>query len=77
MNITYVTDEGGDWAGLYVDGKLVDQNHSLDVGMVFADLARLGYNLEYSYFEIKETAWDSLGHLPEALDEIPEDAKCV
>lgn len=29
---------GYDWQGLYIDGKLVDQNHSIDVGDVISYL---------------------------------------
>lgn len=30
MNVTLVRDEGGDWIGLYVDGVLKAEGHSLN-----------------------------------------------
>lgn len=40
MNVTYVTNnEGaGDWEGLYVDGKLVAEGHSISVEEVLRNL---------------------------------------
>jgi hypothetical protein len=30
MNVSYITDASGDWCGLYINGELVDEGHSLD-----------------------------------------------
>lgn len=71
MKVVYVRDEGGDWAGLYIDGELEDQNHSLDVGMVLDTLYERGL-IEYESFMVPEEAWDDLGQLPDEFEDIPE-----
>jgi hypothetical protein len=71
MKVIYVKDEGGDWAGLYIDGELDDQNHSLDVGMVLEALYDRGL-IEYESYIVPEEAWDELGHLPDEFEDIPE-----
>lgn len=40
MSLTYLSDEGGEWEAFFINGKLVDQNHSLYVGHVLEDIAR-------------------------------------
>jgi len=37
-------DEDGDWYGLYLEGEIVDQGHSVNLREV---LAHFGYELEY------------------------------
>lgn len=74
MKVTYITDEvNGDWAGLYIDGDLSDQNHSLDVGMVLESLYERGL-IDYEHFYVtEEDTWNTLGgQLPETFEEIPE-----
>lgn len=34
MRVDYVQDHSGDWCGLYVNGELVDEGHSLDAWRV-------------------------------------------
>jgi len=45
MKITLVT--GGDWAGLYIDDKCVNQNHSLYAVDVLDALKDAGLDVEY------------------------------
>lgn len=75
--LTYVTDEGGDWAALYIDGKLaedVEQNHSLNTGDVIEAIAKR-FNAEYEHFETDSEWQEKQGWLPDDLNNIPADAR--
>lgn len=61
-NIVHVSDVGGEWEGIYVDGTLVDEGHSLDPRQV---LEALGIE-----FEHRETDMTEISHLPENLEEL-------
>lgn len=79
--LTYVTDTGGDWAALYINGTLaegVQQNHSLDLyglleGLVGTTIDSVGH------FEadMEEGMADWLGDrgFPYNLNEIPQEAR--
>lgn len=41
----FVIVEGTDWAGLYVDGKLVAENHSISQDDLVQQLAKNGVNI--------------------------------
>lgn len=71
MKVNYVHDEGGDWAGLYIDGELIDENHSLYVGHVLEALESRGL-IEYEGFEVNGDWMLDNGRLPEEFSEIPE-----
>ncbi len=77
MRVTYVTVESGDWAALYIDGKLADgveQNHSLDVdSAIYAVVKACGG--EYEHFEVTDEWSETQGLMPETADEIPAEAK--
>ncbi len=40
--ITFVNSEDGDWVGVYLDGKLVQQDHSLDCDDIL-DILKIEY----------------------------------
>lgn len=40
--ITLARDSGGDWEGLYIDGRLVHEAHSLDASTMLDLLAEAG-----------------------------------
>lgn len=64
MEVTYVQDEyNGDWVGLYVDGKLVDESHSLDPQRV---MDALGIK-----YESRAVYMVNIGRLPERLEDAP------
>lgn len=72
--VTYVTDTGGDWAALYIDGVLakgVEQNHSLDMRSVIEALCKVGPSV-YEHFEVD---CEEFGGLPERLGDIPRDKR--
>jgi len=61
--VAYITDASGDWEGIYIDGKLVEEGHSLDPRTVLeaADVP----------FTHRETDLKELGSLPENLEDVP------
>lgn len=66
MSAVFVTNYN-DWEGIYLDGKLVDQGHSLDLVQT---LKRLGIDVR-----VVEPSHDwlmSRGRLPDTLDEVVE-----
>jgi hypothetical protein len=70
MEVVFVSSPDGDWEGLYIDGKLVDQGHSLNPHSVAEKiLLRIPGNV----VDTKEAAQDWLeteGYLPENLSEV-------
>ena len=67
--ITLVRDEYGDWAGLYVNGSCVHQNHSLDIHKVLGMLAK-----EFGFVfkdVMADGEWlEERGHLPQNFKEV-------
>lgn len=59
--IVFVHDNGGDWEGMYVDGVLVTENHSLDPDDV---LSLLGIEYETHWIDMEDS------RLPGKLSEI-------
>lgn len=71
MKITFVGDPGGDWEGLYIDGKLVIENHSLQWWQVLYAL-----KIEYDSFDADEEWLQEKGSLPNDLKDVKrEDGK--
>lgn len=67
----------GDWEGLYIDGKLIDQNHSLCLGSMIEEICHYHNNATYLVdhitFETKEANREWLFeecHLPEDLSDV-------
>ena len=58
--IVFVWGDEGDWSGLYVDGKLEHEDHSLEADLV---LKKLG--MKYKEFEAKVD-----GYLPKNLKDV-------
>jgi hypothetical protein len=67
--VVLVTNRSGDWVGIYVKGKLLDQGHSLSPWMI---LGALG--IEFDQREISMDPY-KMSSLPETLEELP-DAAC-
>lgn len=63
MKATIVYDEYGDWEGLYIDGKLVDEGHTLSTNRVLRAL-----KIEFSSLEIDMEKLDN--DLPEDLEKV-------
>lgn len=62
MKVTFVDDNCGDWQGLYIDGKLVMENHQLGLYEV---LDAIG--IKYKYVQADADWLSSVGRLPEKL----------
>jgi hypothetical protein len=65
MKLTIVSDTSGEWEGLYVDGKLVYENHSLSVNAILQH-AQVDFDVKSINMEKKK-----LGRLPETLEDLP------
>lgn len=71
--VVYVAGEC-EWEGVYVQGAILDQNHSLSAGNTLeAVLAALG--IPFERIEVKQEWMDAMGHLPEDLKLIPRRAR--
>lgn len=64
MNVHFRTSDQGDWVALYVEGKLVASNHSLDVRSVLD-----GLGIAYTS-EVMEL--DDIGNTADGSDPFPE-----
>jgi len=64
--IVFVNDNSGDWMGLYVDGKLVSENHSLEPDDV---LSLLGIEHSSRWIDMEDS------RLPSKLSDIKEPEK--
>lgn len=69
--ITRVRDSTyGDWEAYYVDGALIDQNHTVDIWSVMQALAGV-----VAYTEIEASAHETGDHFPDNLEEVVRDHK--
>jgi hypothetical protein len=58
---------GDDWQGIYIDGKLYNQGHSINYENV---IENLGYTIRHIYIENDET-WEKLDYnCPEELEKV-------
>ncbi len=58
---------GDDWEGIYYNGKLLEQGHSIQFDKV---LEKLGYIVKSNYIE-NENDWEQLGWaLPENIEDV-------
>lgn len=67
VKINYVT--GDDWQGLYIDGGLVEENHSIRI----TDLLEILEDrklLTFDYHEVDQGYLEDLGNLPDNFDDI-------
>lgn len=73
QHITLVTAD--DWEGLYVNGKLHDENHSLDYGFIFERLGDVPRMYAFHRIRVKDEWMLDEGRLPTYLSQIPEEAR--
>jgi hypothetical protein len=59
--------DGDDWKGLYIDGKLVTENHQLSI---YDILDAIG--VKYKYVPVDEDWLYERGRLPDKLSEVKE-----
>lgn len=67
-SITIVSDPYGDWEGVYSNGKLVYQNHSIDFAVGLKALGIL-----YDKFEADGDWLSEIGQLPPKLVDVKRD----
>jgi hypothetical protein len=67
MKITFVYAD--DWEGIYVDDKLVMENHSLDGYLVAEKLSEL-FGFELRGRSVNQCWIESRGNLPENLSDV-------
>ena len=67
IDIKYVA--GDDWQGLYIDGGLVEENHSIRIIDLLEMLEGRGV-LTFDYHEVNQGYLEDLGNLPDKFDDI-------
>lgn len=67
MKIDFVYDDEGDWVGMYVDGVLKVENHSLSERTV---LEAAGIQANYYYVNLEEL---QRSNCPDTLEELNKD----
>jgi len=70
MKITFVDDDCGDWEGLYIDGKLVMENHRLEI---YDILDAIG--VKYNYVQADDEWLANHGRLPDELSKVKKAKK--
>lgn len=65
MKITFVDDDCSDWEGMYIDGKLVVEDHRLDLYQVL-DLI----GVKYKYVQADAEWLGECGRLPDKLSKV-------
>ena len=62
-----------DWEGVYLDGKMFDQNHSIDYTNLLENL--IGQKISnVIIYNIEDEEWiENNGRLPNEFSDIPED----
>ena len=69
--LTYVTNTGGDWEAIYIDGKLHHEGHSIPAYVWFA---MTGVCSDRSEFEVNsEWLEDQGGKFPDNFEDIPKE----
>lgn len=69
--LTYVTNTDGDWEGIYIDGKLHHEAHSIPAYVWFAVT---GICSDRSEFEVKSEWLEEQGDtFPNKFEDIPEE----
>lgn len=61
-----------EWQGLYVNGKLVEENHSLSCEAVLRQLADLKL-IQFVETYVSQEYLDDQGNLPDLLSDIPKE----
>lgn len=60
--VAHISDVSGDWEGIYVDGKLIAEGHSLDARQT---MEAIGVEFEHRETDLKDS-----GSLPDKLEEV-------
>lgn len=62
---------GDDWQGLYFDGKLAHEGHTLHLGQVLASITELNAPIVYRVVYAYEDWLMDVGSLPDDLTDVP------
>ncbi len=77
MNVKYVSSSHGDWVGVYLNGKLYDEGHSIPVHTWLDLLSEVAEensaNLSTMQFEVGGEWLESCGNLSEFFSDIPKE----
>lgn len=70
VKITFVSAEAGDWVGMYIDGKLVDEGHSIPPHRILNAMARC-FEFQHEHIECSDKTFEeSGGSMPKRLSEV-------
>jgi len=72
MKLTYVTNEYGEWCGVYIDGKLDLEGHSVAVND-WLDYIKMQGITEVEEFEVSGEWMEDVGTFPALFVDIPKD----
>lgn len=67
IKINYVT--GDDWEGLYIDGELVEENHSIRITDLL-EILKDRRLLTFDYHEVGQDYLEGLGNLPDNFNDL-------
>lgn len=73
ITISILTAPGGDWKGLYVNGKLITEGHEVSAKDVIEAINSFCPNIKFSEHEVDEETFDEQWGmaLPENFDGFP------
>ena len=74
VSLTFISCESGDWEGLYVDGVLFEQGHSITTNDFLELISKYRhFSGVINTYELTDQQMEELGFLlPEKLNEIPK-----
>ena len=72
MKLTYVTNEYGEWCGVYIDGKLDTEGHSIPV-YEWLDYIKMRGITEVEELEVSGEWMEDVGSFPQLFDDIPKE----
>ena len=71
--LVYISNESGDWCGLYVDNELQVQGHSIPY-FTWIELINTFWNFNQAlYYEVADSYLEDVGDLPKKFSDIPNE----
>ncbi|MFA5669967.1 MAG: hypothetical protein WC967_12030 [Balneolaceae bacterium] len=71
MQVSLVTDYDGEWQGLYINGKLIVEDHKVTTRDMGEAINEKDKNIYFEHLELDPSYLKNVQNLPEYLDEIP------
>ena len=65
--------DADDWEGLFIDGKLVFEDHEITARYALKQLSKIGKPFKFDYVDAAEETVEDIfesGHFPEKLSEV-------